>query len=176
MISSNLGVRVLHESWLRFVEGGVREEGSRGITKDLGWSILTGDLDFSADLVRQMARFGAANTSTTSTEEFRQKMAEVERMLREMKERSLGSQEELARHEHEEAQKCESSSVAWDRAAQILLGLAIPDSLAWSPCGCYTSWSHLESALYRQAPPTSFTVVSESLVTLQWYHLWFLFP
>ncbi|XP_008933523.1 PREDICTED: laminin subunit alpha-5-like, partial [Merops nubicus] len=58
-----------------------------------------------ADLVQQMARFGAANTTTTSTEEFRQKMAEVERMLREMKERSLGSQEELARREHEEAQK-----------------------------------------------------------------------
>ncbi|XP_057256839.1 laminin subunit alpha-5 isoform X1 [Pezoporus wallicus] len=58
-----------------------------------------------ADLMRQMARFGTANTSTTSTEEFRQKMAEVERMLREMKERSLGSQEELARREHEEAQK-----------------------------------------------------------------------
>uniref|UniRef100_A0A8B9U3Z8 Laminin subunit alpha 5 n=1 Tax=Anas zonorhyncha TaxID=75864 RepID=A0A8B9U3Z8_9AVES len=62
-------------------------------------------LDFSADLVRQMAQFGAANASTTSTEEFRQKMAEVERMLREMKERNLGSQEELARREHEEAQK-----------------------------------------------------------------------
>ncbi|XP_010157177.1 PREDICTED: laminin subunit alpha-5-like, partial [Eurypyga helias] len=58
-----------------------------------------------ADLVQQMARFGAANASTTSTEEFRRKMAEVERMLREMKERSLGSQEELARREHEEAQK-----------------------------------------------------------------------
>ncbi|OXB78457.1 UNVERIFIED_CONTAM: hypothetical protein H355_007487 [Colinus virginianus] len=57
------------------------------------------------DLVWQMARFGAANASTTSTEEFRQKMAEVERMLREMKERSLGSQEELARREHREAQK-----------------------------------------------------------------------
>nr|XP_047930545.1 laminin subunit alpha-5 isoform X4 [Anser cygnoides] len=57
------------------------------------------------DLVRQMAKFGAANASTTSTEEFRQKMAEVERMLREMKERNLGSQEELARREHEEAQK-----------------------------------------------------------------------
>ncbi|KAM9371956.1 LOW QUALITY PROTEIN: laminin subunit alpha-5 [Phaethornis superciliosus] len=58
-----------------------------------------------ADLVQQMARLGAANASTTSTEEFRQKMAEVERMLREMKERSLGSQEELARQEQEEAQK-----------------------------------------------------------------------
>uniref|UniRef100_A0A8C3D588 Laminin subunit alpha 5 n=1 Tax=Corvus moneduloides TaxID=1196302 RepID=A0A8C3D588_CORMO len=57
------------------------------------------------DLVRQMARFGAANTSTTSSEELRQKLAEVERMLREMKERSLGAQEELARREHEEAQK-----------------------------------------------------------------------
>ncbi|OXB67886.1 hypothetical protein ASZ78_005568 [Callipepla squamata] len=57
------------------------------------------------DLVWQTARFGAANTSTTSTEEFRQKMAEVERMLREMKERSLGNQEELARREHREAQK-----------------------------------------------------------------------
>uniref|UniRef100_A0A8C0F1H4 Laminin subunit alpha-5 n=1 Tax=Bubo bubo TaxID=30461 RepID=A0A8C0F1H4_BUBBB len=80
-------------------------EGSRGVMKDLARSVLTGDLDFSADLVRQMVRFGAANASTTSTEEFRQKMAEVERMLREMKERSLGSQEELARREHEEAQK-----------------------------------------------------------------------
>uniref|UniRef100_A0A8B9U440 Laminin subunit alpha 5 n=1 Tax=Anas zonorhyncha TaxID=75864 RepID=A0A8B9U440_9AVES len=69
-----------------------------------GVLVLTG-LDFSADLVRQMAQFGAANASTTSTEEFRQKMAEVERMLREMKERNLGSQEELARREHEEAQK-----------------------------------------------------------------------
>uniref|UniRef100_A0A663MV19 Laminin subunit alpha 5 n=1 Tax=Athene cunicularia TaxID=194338 RepID=A0A663MV19_ATHCN len=76
-----------------------------GVMKDLARSALTGDLDFSADLVRQMVRFGAANASTTSTEEFRQKMAEVERMLREMKERSLGSQEELARREHEEAQK-----------------------------------------------------------------------
>lgn len=138
--------------------------------------MLTGDLGFSADLVRQMARFGAANASTTSTEEFRQKMAEVERMLREMKERSLGSQEELARREHEEAQKCESSSVAWNRAAQILLGLAIPDSLAWSPCRRYTSWSRLESAVNKQAPPTSFTVLSVSPVTLQWDHLWFLFP
>lgn len=62
-----------------------------------------------------MARLGTANASTTSTEEFRQKMAEVERMLREMKERNLGSQEELARREHEEAQKCESGSVMWDR-------------------------------------------------------------
>uniref|UniRef100_A0A8C3MQ95 Laminin subunit alpha-5 n=1 Tax=Geospiza parvula TaxID=87175 RepID=A0A8C3MQ95_GEOPR len=58
-----------------------------------------------AELVRQMARFGAENASTTSGEEFRQKLAEVERMLREMKERSLGAQEELARREHEEAKK-----------------------------------------------------------------------
>uniref|UniRef100_A0A8C9UHH5 Laminin subunit alpha 5 n=1 Tax=Serinus canaria TaxID=9135 RepID=A0A8C9UHH5_SERCA len=57
------------------------------------------------ELLRQMARFGAENASTTSGEEFRQKLAEVERMLREMKERSLGAQEELARREHEEAQK-----------------------------------------------------------------------
>lgn len=129
--------------------------------KDLGRSMLTGDLDFSTDLVRQMARLGAANASTTSTEEFRQKMAEVERMLREMKERSLGSQEELARREHEEAQKRESDSVA-----QILLGLAIPGSLAWSQRGHYTSWSRLESALNKQAPLTSFTVVLGSPLTL----------
>lgn len=70
-----------------------------------------------------MDRFGAANASTASGEEFRQKVAEVERMLREMKQRSLAAQEELAQREHEEAQKCESSS----GAAQILLGLA------WSP-------------------------------------------
>uniref|UniRef100_A0A8C3NPG6 Laminin subunit alpha 5 n=1 Tax=Cyanoderma ruficeps TaxID=181631 RepID=A0A8C3NPG6_9PASS len=60
---------------------------------------------FSADLVRQMDRLGAANATTASGEEFRQKVAEVERMLREMKERSLAAQEELARREHEEAQK-----------------------------------------------------------------------
>uniref|UniRef100_H0ZBT3 Laminin subunit alpha 5 n=1 Tax=Taeniopygia guttata TaxID=59729 RepID=H0ZBT3_TAEGU len=59
----------------------------------------------SVNLVQQMARLGAANASTTSGKEFRQKLAEVERMLREMKERSLGAQEELARREHEEAQK-----------------------------------------------------------------------
>lgn len=80
------------------------------------WRAWFGQCDpgvgFSADLVQQMARLGAANASTTSGEEFRQKLAEVERMLREMKERSLGAQEELARREHEEAQKCESSSVA----------------------------------------------------------------
>ncbi|KAF2978342.1 hypothetical protein EK904_004374 [Melospiza melodia maxima] len=58
-----------------------------------------------AELVRQKARIGAENASTTSAEEFRQKLAEVERMLREMKERSLGAQEELARREHEEAKK-----------------------------------------------------------------------
>lgn len=80
--------------------------------KDVVWSVLMLGVGFSADLVRQMTRFGAANTSTTSGEEFRQKLAEVERMLREMKERSLGAQEELARREHEEAQKCECSSVA----------------------------------------------------------------
>uniref|UniRef100_A0A8C3D650 Laminin subunit alpha 5 n=1 Tax=Corvus moneduloides TaxID=1196302 RepID=A0A8C3D650_CORMO len=56
-------------------------------------------------LVQAGWMFGAANTSTTSSEELRQKLAEVERMLREMKERSLGAQEELARREHEEAQK-----------------------------------------------------------------------
>lgn len=67
---------------------------------------------FSAELVQQMARLGAANASTTSGEEFGQKVAEVERMLREMKERSLAGQEELARREHEEAQKCESISMA----------------------------------------------------------------
>lgn len=77
-----------------------------------GWVSLTGCVGFSAELVRQMARFGAENASTTSGEEFRQKLAEVERMLREMKERSLGAQEELARREHEEAKKCESSSAA----------------------------------------------------------------
>uniref|UniRef100_A0A8C9UHG8 Laminin subunit alpha-5 n=1 Tax=Serinus canaria TaxID=9135 RepID=A0A8C9UHG8_SERCA len=64
-----------------------------------------GGVGFPAELLRQMARFGAENASTTSGEEFRQKLAEVERMLREMKERSLGAQEELARREHEEAQK-----------------------------------------------------------------------
>ncbi|NWI21159.1 LAMA5 protein, partial [Crypturellus soui] len=57
------------------------------------------------DLLQQMAKFGTANASTTSTEEFRQKVAEVERMLKEMKERSFGSHEALARHEREEAQK-----------------------------------------------------------------------
>lgn len=58
-----------------------------------------------------MARFGAANASTASGEEFWQKVAEVERMLREMKERSLRAQEELAQREHQEAQKCESTGL-----------------------------------------------------------------
>lgn len=117
--------------------------------------MLTG-LDFSADLVRQMAKFGEANASTTSTEEFRQKMAEVERMLREMKERNLGSQEELARREHEEAQKCESSSEAQDRAVQTLLGLVVPDSLVWSPCRHYTSWSCLEDVVIQTDTPNKY--------------------
>jgi len=157
----------------RLLRGDVGEEGSQGVMKDLGWSVLTGDLDFSADLVRQMATFGAGNTSTTSTEEFRQKAAEVERMLREMKERSLGSQEELARREHEEAQKCESGSVAWDGAARTRLGPAVLD--AWPGAhGTATHYGHVwRVKLIKQAPPTSFTVVQESPATL---HLWFLFP
>ncbi|XP_010217993.1 PREDICTED: laminin subunit alpha-5 [Tinamus guttatus] len=58
-----------------------------------------------AELLQQMAKFGTANTSTTSSEEFRQKLAEVERIMKEMKERSFSSHEGLARREREEAQK-----------------------------------------------------------------------
>uniref|UniRef100_A0A8D2NNY2 Laminin subunit alpha 5 n=1 Tax=Zosterops lateralis melanops TaxID=1220523 RepID=A0A8D2NNY2_ZOSLA len=85
------------------------EDENMDLTQDLNALIWFGQSNrgcgFSADLVRQMDRFGAANASTASGEEFRQKVAEVERMLREMKQRSLAAQEELARREHEEAQK-----------------------------------------------------------------------
>lgn len=95
-----------------------------------------------------MATFGAANASTTSTEEFRQKMAEVERMLREMKERSLAGQEELARREHREAQKCECGLAARGRAVLALLGLVI-GSLNKSPCVSSYSLSRERALLFR---------------------------
>lgn len=95
-----------------------------------------------------MATFGAANTSTTSTEEFRQKMAEVERMLREMKQRSLGGQEELARREHKEAQKCECGLAAQGRAVLALLGLVI-GSLNKSPSVSSYPSPHERALLFR---------------------------
>ncbi|XP_059569197.1 laminin subunit alpha-5 isoform X3 [Alligator mississippiensis] len=57
------------------------------------------------ELGHQMDMFGTGNVSATSTEEFRQKMAEVERMLKEMRERDFSSQRGLAENEEEEAQK-----------------------------------------------------------------------
>uniref|UniRef100_A0A8C3RW26 Laminin subunit alpha-5 n=1 Tax=Chelydra serpentina TaxID=8475 RepID=A0A8C3RW26_CHESE len=52
-----------------------------------------------------MDTLGTADLSTASSEEFWQKMAEVERMLKEMKERDFLSQKGVAEREHEKAQK-----------------------------------------------------------------------
>uniref|UniRef100_A0A8C3IUZ4 Laminin subunit alpha-5 n=1 Tax=Chrysemys picta bellii TaxID=8478 RepID=A0A8C3IUZ4_CHRPI len=52
-----------------------------------------------------MDKLGTADLSTASSEEFWQKMAEVQRMLKEMKERDFLSQKGVAEHEHEKAQK-----------------------------------------------------------------------
>lgn len=60
---------------------------------------------FPADLVHQMDKLGTADTSMASSEEFWQKMAEVEKMLKEMKERDFFSQKGVAEREHEKAQK-----------------------------------------------------------------------
>ncbi|XP_072852864.2 laminin subunit alpha-5 isoform X1 [Pogona vitticeps] len=57
------------------------------------------------DLVCQMDTFVAANASATSTEEFRQKMAEVDAMLRHMKAMDFSFQRATAVEEHNEAQK-----------------------------------------------------------------------
>ena len=54
-----------------------------------------------------MDTFVAANASATSTEEFRQKMAEVDAMLRHMKAMDFSFQRATAVEEHNEAQKCE---------------------------------------------------------------------
>lgn len=70
-----------------------------------------------------MDMFGTGNVSATSTEEFRQKMAEVERMLKEMRERDFSSQRGLAENEEEEAQKCKWSSAG---TAQSILAQKHP--------------------------------------------------
>ncbi|XP_067324319.1 laminin subunit alpha-5 isoform X1 [Anolis sagrei] len=57
------------------------------------------------DLVCQMNIFAAANASSTSTEEFRRKMAEVESMLRHMKTLDFSFQRETAVEEHDDARK-----------------------------------------------------------------------
>ncbi|KAJ6665753.1 hypothetical protein lerEdw1_002123 [Lerista edwardsae] len=57
------------------------------------------------DLTYQMGVFAAANASTTSTEEFRQKLAEVEAMLRHMKAVDFSFQRATAVEENNEAQK-----------------------------------------------------------------------
>uniref|UniRef100_A0A8C8RBX0 Laminin subunit alpha-5 n=1 Tax=Pelusios castaneus TaxID=367368 RepID=A0A8C8RBX0_9SAUR len=62
-------------------------------------------LNSIVDLVQQIDKLGTADLSTASSEEFWQKMAEVERMLKEMKERDFNSQKEVAEREHEKAQK-----------------------------------------------------------------------
>ncbi|CAM4653046.1 unnamed protein product [Caretta caretta] len=66
---------------------------------------IQGTLDSIADLVHQMDKLGTADISMASSEEFWQKMAEVERMLKEMKERDFLSQKGVAEREHEKAQK-----------------------------------------------------------------------
>ncbi|XP_054836339.1 laminin subunit alpha-5 [Eublepharis macularius] len=57
------------------------------------------------DLIYQMETVTAANASAASTEEFRQKLAEVDAMLRHMKARDFSIQRAVAVEEHEEAKK-----------------------------------------------------------------------
>lgn len=54
-----------------------------------------------------METVATANASAASKEEFRQKLAEVDVMLRHMKSRDFSIQRAVAAEEHEEAQKCE---------------------------------------------------------------------
>ncbi|XP_042318376.1 laminin subunit alpha-5, partial [Sceloporus undulatus] len=57
------------------------------------------------DLICQMNIFATANASSTSTEEFRRKMAEVDAMLRHMKTIDFGFQRTTAIEEHDDARK-----------------------------------------------------------------------
>ncbi|XP_053250423.1 laminin subunit alpha-5 isoform X2 [Podarcis raffonei] len=57
------------------------------------------------EIVCQMQIFAASNASTTTTEEFRQKLAEVDAMLRHMKATDFSFQRAMANEEHDEAHK-----------------------------------------------------------------------
>uniref|UniRef100_A0A670I4A0 Laminin subunit alpha-5 n=1 Tax=Podarcis muralis TaxID=64176 RepID=A0A670I4A0_PODMU len=60
---------------------------------------------FCLEIVCQMQIFAATNASTTTTEEFRQKLAEVDAMLRHMKATDFSFQRATANEEHDEAHK-----------------------------------------------------------------------
>lgn len=97
------------------------------------WAILYGAM-FCIDLVYQMEIFATTNASATSTEEFRQKLAEVDAMLRHMKAVDFSFQRATAAEEYNEAQKCEYSK---DHICD------------WGGCwkGKWASWAWLESFL-----------------------------
>lgn len=58
-------------------------------------------------LINQLSKIGSSNTSNvTSTEEFRQIMTDVEKMLREMRDKDFRYAKDLAGKEHEEGKKC----------------------------------------------------------------------
>nr|XP_014344203.1 PREDICTED: laminin subunit alpha-5 [Latimeria chalumnae] len=57
------------------------------------------------DIMEQMNRTASANSSTPSSEEYRQKLAEVEKMLNEMKARAFGDQTRRAKGEQQAARK-----------------------------------------------------------------------
>ncbi|XP_075032849.1 laminin subunit alpha-5 isoform X1 [Mixophyes fleayi] len=60
----------------------------------------------SLGLINQLSKIGSSNTSNvTSTEEFRRIVTEVERMLREMREKDFKHPKGLATKEHEDAKK-----------------------------------------------------------------------
>ncbi|KAG9474548.1 hypothetical protein GDO78_004706 [Eleutherodactylus coqui] len=60
----------------------------------------------SLGLIQQLSKIGSSNTSNvTSTEEFRQIMTDVEKTLREMRDRDFGYAKDLAGKEHEEGKK-----------------------------------------------------------------------
>ncbi|KAG8447132.1 hypothetical protein GDO86_014548 [Hymenochirus boettgeri] len=57
-------------------------------------------------IIEQLRKISSSNTSNvTSTEEFRHLMSEVERMIREMRDRHFKKPSDLARNEHDEAKK-----------------------------------------------------------------------
>lgn len=64
----------------------------------------------SLGLINQLSKIGSSNTSNvTSTEEFRQIMTDVEKMLREMRDKDFRYAKDLAGKEHEEGKKIAGS-------------------------------------------------------------------
>lgn len=63
--------------------------------------------DCPTDLINQLNKIGTSNTTNmTSTEEFRQIVTDVERMLKEMRDKDFKHAKGLAGKELEETRKC----------------------------------------------------------------------